>query len=94
MYVIVVYDVWDKKVNKIHKYLKKRLHWIQNSVFEWELSKSEFVRMKKELLKMLNEFKKQKPESTNSIIIFTMPYKWALEKEILGDVKWEIDYFI
>ena len=94
MYVIVVYDVWDKKTNKIHKYLKKRLHWIQNSVFEGELSKSEFFRMKKELQRLLKEFKKQKPESVSSIIIFSMPYKWALEKEILGDTKGEIDYFI
>jgi len=94
MYVIVVYDVWDKKTNKIHKYLKKRLHWIQNSVFEGELSKSEFIRMKKELLKLLKEFKKENPDRQNSIIIFSMPFKGALEKEILGDIKWEIDYFI
>ena len=67
MYVIVVYDVWDKKTNKIHKYLKKRLHWIQNSVFEGELSKSEFIRMKWELKKKINEFKKQTNQENNMI---------------------------
>jgi len=94
MYVIIVYDVWDKKTNKIHKYLKKRLHWIQNSVFEWELTKSEFVKLKGELKKMLKEFKKENSETENSIIIFSMPYKWALNKEIIGDEKWTIDNFI
>jgi len=94
MYVIIVYDVWDKKVNKIHKYLKKRLHWIQNSVFEWELSKSEFIRLKKELVKMLKEWKKENPDWDSSIIIFSMPYKGALKKEIIWEEKNKIDYFI
>ena len=94
MYVIVVYDVWNKKTNTIHKYLKKRLHWIQNSVFEWELSKSEFVRLKGELKKMIKKFKKENEETEHSIIIFSMPYKWALNKEIIWDEKWVIDNFI
>ena len=94
MYIIVVYDVWDKKTNQIHKYLKKRLHWIQNSVFEGELSKSEFIRLKEELKKMIKKFKKENKDSENSIIIFSMPYKWALYKEILWDEKWSIDNFI
>ena len=94
MYIIIVYDVWNKKTNKIHKYLKKRLHWIQNSVFEGELSKSEFIKMKWELKKMLKDFKKENTEWENSIIVFSMPYKWALNKEIIWEEKNQIDNFI
>jgi CRISPR-associated protein Cas2 len=94
MYVIVVYDVWDKKTNKIHKYLKKRLHWIQNSVFEGELSKSEFIKMKWELKKMIKQFEKENKEIENSIIIFSMPYKWVLEKEIIWIEKNGLDNFV
>jgi len=94
MYVIVVYDVWNKKTNKIHKYLKKRLHWIQNSVFEWEISESEFIRMKTELKRLLNEIEKTNEEVENSIIIFSMPYKGPLKKEIIWVEKNKIDYFI
>lgn len=94
MYVIIVYDVWDKKTNKIHKYLKKRLHWIQNSVFEWEISKSEFIKLKKELWRLLKEFKKENPSIQNSIIIFSMPYKGAIKKDILWEIKNTDTYFI
>jgi CRISPR-associated protein Cas2 len=83
MYVIVVYDIWNKKTNKVHKYLKKRLHWIQNSVFEGEISESEFIRMKAELKKLLSEINKTNEDSENSIIVFSMPYKGSLKKEII-----------
>ena len=94
MYVIIVYDIWNKKTNKVHRYLKKRLHWIQNSVFEGELTKSEFIKMKWELKKMLKDFKKDNNEIENSIIVFSMPYKWALNKEIIWEEKNQIDNFI
>lgn len=94
MYVIVVYDVWEKKVSKIHKYLKKRLNWIQNSVFEWEISDSEFIRMKEELKIMIKEFKKLMPETENSIIIFNMPFKGSLNRIVIWEEKNPIDNFI
>ncbi|HEY9063193.1 MAG TPA: CRISPR-associated endonuclease Cas2 [Pseudobacteroides sp.] len=38
MFVILTYDVSEKKVNKVRKALKKYLTWTQNSVFEGEIS--------------------------------------------------------
>jgi len=49
MFVIVVYDVNVKRVNRINKILKKYLFWIQNSVFEGELTKSLYYKMENEL---------------------------------------------
>lgn len=38
MYTIVVYDVGEKRVAKVCKYLRTVLQWMQNSVFEGELT--------------------------------------------------------
>ena len=42
MYVIIVYDVNVERVNKVKSFLRQYLYWIQNSVFEGELTRSEF----------------------------------------------------
>ena len=38
MYVILVYDIGEKRVGKILKLCRKYLNWIQNSVFEGEIT--------------------------------------------------------
>ena len=38
MYVILVYDVNEKRVAKMLKLCRRYLNWIQNSVFEGEIS--------------------------------------------------------
>ena len=45
MYVILVYDFGEKRVNKMLKLCRRYLNWIQNSVFEGEISE---VRLKDE----------------------------------------------
>ena len=40
------------------------------------------------------DFKKDNNEIENSIIIFSMPYKWSLNKEIIWEEKNQIDNFI
>ena len=94
MYVIVIYDITEQKVIKVHKYLKKKLNWIQNSVFEGELPESDYVRMKEDLKKMVKKFQKEIPEWENSIIIFHMPYKWAMERQVIWEEKNPIDNMI
>ncbi len=42
IFVIVVYDVGVKRVNKLKASLRQYLNWIQNSVFEGELTESEY----------------------------------------------------
>ncbi len=46
MYVLIIYDVDVSRVAKINKFLKKYLYWRQNSVFEGEISKSDFEYIK------------------------------------------------
>lgn len=38
MYVILVYDCGEKRVAKMLKLCRKYLNWIQNSVFEGEIT--------------------------------------------------------
>jgi len=87
MYMILVYDVGEKRVGKMLKLCRKYLHWIQNSVFEGEITE---VKLKE--LKHL--IKKNMDESTDSIIIFkSRDEKW-LKKEILGAERSSTDTFL
>ena len=75
MYVIIVYDVSVKRVGKVCKLLRQYLTWIQNSVFEGELTESQFLDVKTKLKRIVKE-------SEDSIFIFTNRYK--LKKTVIG----------
>ncbi len=84
MYLVVVYDVSVERVNKVHKYLKTYLHWQQNSVFEGEVTSSQYYKMIDQLYDLID------PEA-DSIIIYEFPEKY-LEKNILGIEKNPISF--
>jgi CRISPR-associated protein Cas2 len=87
MYIVLVYDMGEKRVGKMLKLCRKYLNWIQNSVFEGEISE---VKLKE--LKLLA--KKIMDEDDDSLIIFkTRQEKW-LEKEIVGKERQSVDNFL
>ncbi len=88
MFVIVVYDIEGKRVTKIHKYLKKRLHWVQNSVFEGEIKESQYVIMKNDLKKFIKKNKK------DMIVIYKFLTKQYFERTLLGKAKNKITNII
>lgn len=63
MYVILVYDFGEKRVNKMLKLCRKYLNWIQNSVFEGEISEARL----KELLMQSDKFMKKGRRQYNYI---------------------------
>ncbi len=87
MYVILVYDCGEKRVNKMLKLCRRYLNWIQNSVFEGEISE---VRLK-ELLMQCEKFM---DKNQDSIIIFSGPFQKALNKEIIGKERCSTDSFL
>ncbi len=87
MYVILVYDFGEKRVGKMLKLCRKYLYWIQNSVFEGEISE---VRLK-ELLNKAHGFM---DKTEDSIILFKHPSKLYMDKEIIGKEKGSIDNFL
>lgn len=54
MFVILVYDVNTKRVNKVLKRSRKYLNWVQNSVLEGEISEVNYEKLKMELQKIIN----------------------------------------
>ncbi|KXG74356.1 CRISPR-associated endonuclease Cas2 [Thermotalea metallivorans] len=63
MFVILVYDVEQKRVAKVLKTCRKYLYWVQNSVLEGEITEANLVKLKTELEKIIHR-------DTDSIIIY------------------------
>ena len=77
MYIILVYDVGQKRVGKMLKLCRKYLNWIQNSVFEGEITAVKLDELKIKAMDIMDN-------GSDSLIIFrTRQEKW-LEKEIVG----------
>ncbi|MCR4436994.1 MAG: CRISPR-associated endonuclease Cas2 [Clostridiales bacterium] len=49
MFVILVYDVGEKRVQKVLKIARKYLYRVQNSVFEGEITDASLAKLKDEL---------------------------------------------
>lgn len=88
MYVILVYDIGEKRVGKMLKLCRKYLSWIQNSVFEGEITEVKLKELKIKASIIMEE------ENSDSLIIFkTRNEKW-LDKEIVGKERGETSNFL
>ena len=87
MYVILVYDMGQKRVGKMLKLCRRYLNWIQNSVFEGEITE---VKLKA----LLSEAKAIMNKHEDSLIIFKSRQEKWLEKEVIGQEKNELDTFL
>jgi CRISPR-associated protein Cas2 len=87
MYVILVYDINEKRVTKALKACRAYLHWVQNSVFEGEIVEGKY----KELLQRLKTIIKKEEDS---ILVYKFSHEGAFNKEILGQEKNPVDTFI
>jgi CRISPR-associated protein Cas2 len=87
MYVIAVYDCGEKRVVKMLKLCRRYLTWIQNSVFEGEITPVKLKEFKIEASKIMDK-------TEDSLIIFSNPNPKWLHKEILGLEKNSTDNFI
>lgn len=88
MYVILVYDIGQKRVGKMLKLCRKYLSWIQNSVFEGEITD---VRLKELILNAENIMRK---EEGDSLIIFSSRSEKFLDKQIIGQERSSVDNFL
>ena len=84
MYVIIVYDINVDRVNNVKAFLRQYLFWIQNSVFEGEVSESEFKLIYNGLMKIIDE-------NVDSIIIYKLRMAELLNREVLGIEKAPIE---
>jgi CRISPR-associated protein Cas2 len=87
MYVIAMYDVGEKRVGKMLKLCRRYLNWIQNSVFEGEITEVKILELKHKASLIMDT-------ETDSLIIFkTRQEKW-LAKEIVGREGNKLDTFL
>jgi CRISPR-associated protein Cas2 len=87
MYVIIVYDISVNRVSKVCQFLRQYLNWVQNSVFEGELTESEMKRVEIGLSKIIDS-------NEDSIIIYKFQSANILEKEHIGVKKAEPSFII
>jgi len=76
VYVILVYDFDEKRVSKALNTCRKYLTWVQRSVFEGEITEGKLYMLKNELKKIMKD--------KDSVIIFKLDGKFAIDKEVLG----------
>ena len=84
MYVIIVYDINVIRVNKVKSFLRQHLFWIQNSVFEGEVSESEFKIICHGLTEIIDK-------EVDSVIIYKLRMAELLNREVMGVEKAPIE---
>jgi len=77
MYVLIVYDIGEKRVNKVLKLCRRYLDWVQNSVFEGEITKANLERLKSQLKHVIET-------EEDSIRIYKLRTENGFNLEILG----------
>ena len=87
MYVIAVYDINEKRVGKMLKLCRRYLNWIQNSVFEGEITEVK-------LQELIYESKKIMKKEEDSLILFTSRDQKWLEKTIVGKEPAPLENFL
>lgn len=87
MFVIMVYDVNEKRVTKVLKTARKYLTWMQNSLLEGEITEGKFNKLK-------HEIKQKTDKEEDSVIWYVFQNKKYFQKEEYGLRKGEVNYII
>lgn len=69
-----------KRVGKVLKKLREYLYWVQNSVFEGEITASRYKMMMFELENIIDE-------DEDSVIVYKLRTTRYFEKEVVGQEK-------
>ncbi len=77
MYVVVVYDVGVDRVSKVCHFLRRYLNWIQNSVFEGELTESQLMEVKNGLKQLIDK-------KEDSVRIYRFRCRDAVKVDVVG----------
>ena len=80
MFIVMVYDVEEDRVNRVLKVGRRYLTWIQNSVLEGEITDAKYEKLKYELKNVINE-------KADSIVFYVNRTERYMRKEIIGREK-------
>jgi len=76
----MVYDINEKRVNKVLKIGRRYLNWMQNSVLEGEITRAKLVKLKMELKGIIKE-------EDDSVIFYKLRTKKFFDRETMGKEK-------
>ena len=77
MYVVVVYDVEQRRVAKVCQFLRRYLNWVQNSAFEGELSESQLEEVIVGVRKLVNR-------TSDSVYFYVIPDRKWCRRRVVG----------
>ena len=80
MYALIVYDVGEERVSRVCKFLRQYLNWVQNSVFEGELTKGQLERIKMGVGDIIKK-------DADSVYFYHLRSKRWVKKEVVGQDK-------
>ena len=76
-YAFLMYDVGEKRVNKVFKICKKYLKHHQNSVFRGNITPSKLIAIEEEISKIINK-------EEDFITIIKMQNSYVFEEKTIG----------
>ena len=85
--MIIAYDVNVERVNRVKKFLRQHLNWIQNSLFEGDVTPADLEEIKMGLKKIVDE-------DEDMIVIYRLRSADAMKREIIGVEKSSMDEVI
>jgi CRISPR-associated protein Cas2 len=86
VYLILVYDIGEKRVGKVCKFMKRYLARVQYSVFEGELPESRVAAMKAGLEQIIDV-------AEDSVLIYVMRDDYRVDRQRMGTDKLPISQF-
>lgn len=87
MYIILVYDAAPLRGARLLKFLRQHLTWVQNSVFEGEITEAGYEVIRHGIKNIINT-------SVDSVIYYIFDSKSYTSREVMGIEKNGIDSFI
>lgn len=77
MYVVVVYDVEQKRVAKVCQFLRRYLNWVQNSAFEGELTEAQLEEVISGIREIVNR-------RSDSVYFYVVPDRRWCRRRVVG----------
>lgn len=87
MYVIVVYDAAPSRGARLLRLLRRYLTWVQNSVFEGELTGAQFFTLEAAIYDIIDE-------AEDSVLCYVFGSKAYSDRVVFGREKNPVDTFI
>ncbi len=87
MYIVVIYDISSGCIGNVLKTCRKYLHWVQNSVFEGEITERNLARLQQEITAMIDKTK-------DSVIFYRSRQESWMKRSVIGIEKNEISNIV